>query len=93
MNLNLILDQWENNVLPQDLCVLKAYKKEIDNCEQRTFETWRTTSNSRTAKMLMNEHIAYAEVSQAIQHNIYQLERQLEFSQFVNNPFTYKSVS
>ena len=93
MNLNFILDQWENNVLPQELSVLKAYKKEIDNCEQRTFETWRTTSNSRTAKMLMNEHIAYAEVSQAIQQNIYQLERQLEFSQFVNNPFTYKSVS
>ena len=93
MNLNFILDQWENNVLPQDLSVLKVYKKEIDNCEQRTFETWRTTSNSRTSKMLMNEHIVYAEVSQAIQQNIYRLERQLEFSQFVNNPFSYKSVS
>ncbi|MDQ6479829.1 hypothetical protein [Dyadobacter sp. LHD-138] len=66
MNLNSIIQAWENNALPADLTVLDAYKKEIDNCEKHAFEAWRTTTNKAMAKMLMNELILYADVSVAI---------------------------
>lgn len=86
MNLNQIINAWENNALPTDVDALKACKREIDNCELRTFETWRMTSNRTTSSMLMNEQIQYGEISEAIQKRIDSLIRQKEYHNIINKP-------
>lgn len=92
MTLNLIILAWENNALPKDLDVLKTWKKEIDNCEKRAFEAWRTATSSALATMLMNEQIYYADVSLGINDTIRSLTRQRDFTNILNRPFTFKSA-
>lgn len=90
MNLNSIIQAWENNALPKELTVLEAYKREIDNCEKHAFEAWRTTTDRTMAKMLMNEQILYAEVSVSLQNAISNLTREQTFNRIVNQQFTFK---
>lgn len=93
MNLNQIIKSWENNALPKDLNVLKVWKKEIDDCERQTFETWRMTSNRKTASMLTDEQLKYSEISETIQKTINNLITEQEYKAIVNRPlFTSQSA-
>ena len=92
MNLITIIQAWENNALPKDICVLEAYKKEIDACESVTFQTWRTTTNRKLACMLMNEQIQYAEISLDIQLAIAALNHHRLMQTVINKPLTCKSA-
>ena len=92
MNLITIIQAWENNALPKDIRVLEAYKKEIDACENITFQTWRTTTNRKLACMLMNEQIQYAEISLDIQLAIASLNHRRFMETVINKTFTSKST-
>jgi len=92
MNLITIIQAWENNALPKDISTLEACKKEIDNCEKVTFETWRTTTDRKLACMLMNEQIQYAEISLAIQLAIASLTLQDDFNKIITRPLALKST-
>jgi hypothetical protein len=93
MNLIVIIHAWENNVLPEDLDTLLAYKKEIDQCETMAFEAWRNAKNKTMANMLVNEQLLYAEISEGIQKAIKIHTRQLDYKRITKKPlFTLKSV-
>lgn len=88
MNLIIIISEWENNALPNELEKLEAYKVIIDRCESFAFEAWRNATNKTLAAMLTNEQLIYSDVSHSILRAIATIKNQQIISAIKNGKST-----